>query len=404
MDRFISDTRFAVVISVAVAVTAVVYVAFGPPTLENTLTTKKNSRKKGKTRRLSGEPKGLHNAGNTCFVNAILQAIAACPTMLLWLEERREELMHPIEKSPTSNNGNEGNDIDTIQGYPKLDNSKSILQLALLKVLRVANGNVGLEDGETGENKEIDQEIWAPAALFRALRAHRWVINTDEQDAHEFFQVLLSTVEEELQKEPKVGPTSLFDTSEIETFIVNNGKDIVAKSIKNQNGPNETFSCTDTGLKPAFESDIEEASCTSDNEKARVGSRCSRRPSRRKGRKCNRSSSGVFVRSGEELSMENVIKQTRLAALSTPFTGTLTNKLSFRGSGKCKSPTSSTIFNNITLSLPNFTTDGSSTTHAWVSGVTNPPVTLETLLQMFVSVEAVSSGTSTNDKGNIRCD
>ena len=72
-------------------------------------------------------------------------------------------------------------------------------------------------------------------------------------------------------------------------------------------------------------------------------------------RKTNsRSSSGVFVRSGEELSMENVIKQTKLASSSaTPFTGTLTNKLSFRGSGKCKSPTSSTIFNNITLSLPN---------------------------------------------------
>ena len=68
----------------------------------------------------------------------------------------------------------------------------------------------------------------------------------------------------------------------------------------------------------------------------------------------NRSSSGVFVRSGEELSMENVIKQTKLASsTATPFTGTLTNKLSFRGSGKCKSPTSSTLFNNITLSLPN---------------------------------------------------
>ena len=70
------------------------------------------------------------------------------------------------------------------------------------------------------EKEELDPEIWAPAALFRALRAHRWVINTDEQDAHEFFQVLLSTVEEELQKEPKIGPTPLFDTTDIETSIV----------------------------------------------------------------------------------------------------------------------------------------------------------------------------------------
>ena len=57
-------------------------------------------------------------------------------------------------------------------------------------MLKVANGNVGFQDEEElVEKEEIDPEIWAPASLFRALRAHRWVINTDEQDAHEFFQV-----------------------------------------------------------------------------------------------------------------------------------------------------------------------------------------------------------------------
>ena len=57
-------------------------------------------------------------------------------------------------------------------------------------MLRVANGFVGLSDEEGISDREsVDPEIWAPASLFRALRAHRWVINTDEQDAHEFFQV-----------------------------------------------------------------------------------------------------------------------------------------------------------------------------------------------------------------------
>ena len=80
-------------------------------------------------------------------------------------------------------------DESALDDCPKID-SVSILQLALLRVLRVANGLSGLNDDEdSSEGDGVDPEIWAPASLFRALRAHRWVINTDEQDAHEFFQV-----------------------------------------------------------------------------------------------------------------------------------------------------------------------------------------------------------------------
>ena len=42
---------------------------------------------------------------------------------------------------------------------------------------------------------------------------------------------------------------------------------------------------------------------------------------------------------------------------------------------------------------------GVSNTYSWVSGVQAPPVALETLLQMYVSVEVVSSGASSKDKG-----
>ena len=203
-------------------------------------------------------------------------------------------------------------------------------------------------------------------------------------------------MEEELQKEPKIGPTPLFDTTDIETSIV----DLI-------NNDNEDINLDDKGLEPCqshqtesveADSDTEGQSNISDGEILRTGSRCSRQHSRRHRRKTtSRSSSGVFVRSGQELSMENVLKQTRLPASSTPFTGTITNKLSFRGTGKCKSPTSSTMFNNITLSLPLSNSEGVSNTYSWVSGVTAAPVTLETLLQMFVSVEAVSSVSSSNN-------
>ena len=40
-----------------------------------------------------------------------------------------------------------------------------------------------------------------------------------------------------------------------------------------------------------------------------------------------------------------------------------------------------------------------SNTYSWVSGVTAPPVALETLLQMYVSVEVVSSGCCTKNIG-----
>ena len=55
-------------------------------------------------------------------------------------------------------------------------------------------------------------------------------------------------------------------------------------------------------------------------------------------------------------------------------------QVSFKETGKSKSPTSSTTFNNITLSLPQ---------SSWMAST---PVTLETLLTMFVSLESVSSG------------
>ena len=79
--------------------------------------------------------------------------------------------------------------IDLMQNCANGEDRHAILQLALLRVLRVANGHVGLNDEDISERDSVDPEIWAPASLFRALRAHRWVINTDEQDAHEFFQV-----------------------------------------------------------------------------------------------------------------------------------------------------------------------------------------------------------------------
>ena len=393
MERVFADTRVAVVLGVAVAVTAAVYVAFGPPSVENPLTVRRTSSNKGgrKTRRSSKDPRGLHNSGNTCFVNAVLQAIASCPAMMMWLEERKD-LLQQDDVSCLPGNQNATTKEEHHNGVLKGEDYLNSLQMSLLSVLRVTNGL-----RKDGVDQEMgDPEIWAPAQLFRALRAHGWVINTDEQDAHEFLQVLLSTVEEEIQKkEPKIRPASLFDTSGIDTAIATESIGTQEEVKRDSEVITHVDPCLETNTTNESEEKKEStATGNTDKPSSRPSSRSSKRPSQRLPRcKTRSNSSGVYVRNcGEELSVESVLKQTKLAAsLATPFTGTLTNKVSFRGSGKCKSPTNSTVFNNITLSLPANSSCSPSSGLPWMSGVSAPPVTVETLLQMFVSIEAIDS-------------
>lgn len=50
-----------------------------------------------------------------------------------------------------------------------------------------------------GTNKSI-QETYAPAAVINALKRLGWVIPSGEQDAHELLNVILATLDEEIQK------------------------------------------------------------------------------------------------------------------------------------------------------------------------------------------------------------
>merc|ERR1711874_581778 len=87
--------------------------------------------------------------------------------------------------------------------------------------------------------------------------------------------------------------------------------------------------------------------------------------------KRTRRTSGVFSKLGEELP-SSIVSSFSKPKCQTPFTGLLTNKVSY-SSGKSTSVSYST-FDNITLSLP-------------VQGLGT--VSLDTLLQMFVSQEKV---------------
>lgn len=102
--------------------------------------------------------KGLRNLGNTCFVNAVIQALASLPIFVQWALQSSE------------------------------DGRFGRLFSSLTSILSALNSSEATE--ECLETKEV----------LNALMSHGWVINFQQQDAHELFQVLMSTLEEELSE------------------------------------------------------------------------------------------------------------------------------------------------------------------------------------------------------------
>ncbi|KDR23101.1 ubiquitin carboxyl-terminal hydrolase 30 homolog isoform X2 [Zootermopsis nevadensis] len=110
-----------------------------------------------------GKVLGLVNLGYTCFLNTLLQALASCPVVLDWLSKHQNSA-----------------------------NKKSFIA-ALQNTLQVLNGKEGSEDPYT------------PSKLIQSLHGHGWIISPGEQDAHELFLVIVTTLEEEVQQKlPKV--------------------------------------------------------------------------------------------------------------------------------------------------------------------------------------------------------
>jgi len=289
-------------------------------------------------RRKRLDVKGLTNTGNYCFVNAILQALASCPTLYYWLQDM-----------VTSN------DDRSVGG-------------SLYRVLSILNNL---------ETKPVS-DPYSPNLVLASLRSHGWVINTEEQDAHEMLHVVMNTLEEEIEAKKisnKPSHASLLDLSNIglDDDLDSN------QELEEESHKSLPFEVNHRGRSPflrgqSLPPEISSPSMpvampfreTVSRETSPVGSRFRRRHRRK--------SSGVFTKTGEELSLDVVVSITKGAApTQSPFTGLLTNKVSY-SSGKSKSPVTYSSFNNITLNLPTPTI-----------GV----VTLDTLLQMFISQESI---------------
>ena len=180
---------------------------------------------------------------------------------------------------------------------------------SLFEVLKVMN-NLSLSS---------DSDPYNPGLLLASLRAHGWMINTEEQDAHEMLHVIMTTIEEELahkKVDTKPSHASLLDISNIGVDDDSDEDSDNSYSLSSyESSPNKRGHRRGMSLPPESPSESHARSFRDTVSVSRDTS-----PSNSRFCKRTRRTSGVYSKLGEELPSAIVSSFTK-PKCQTPFTG-----------------------------------------------------------------------------------
>lgn len=148
---------------------------------------------RNKKHHANGYPRALINCKNECFINVILQSLAASKKVTHWLLSSKSDSMSSKSLFDTL--------TSIIIGINRLENVS-------LSTSTASSSEAHKKQHQLINFEQDQDEFYAAQSFKAALNAHNWVIQSEEHDCHELFHLIMDVLDEE-QLENKKSLSSL---------------------------------------------------------------------------------------------------------------------------------------------------------------------------------------------------